>query len=253
MDFPWITLAPVVVINTILAISLLYFLATRKGRPLPEVLQTRNTSRLLNLTLKHWWYWNVMPLAKLCLRLGLTPNVLTFFGFLTSILAAWLFAKGLFGFAGWVMLFSSTFDLIDGYVARLTGKASKSGAFFDSIMDRFSEGAIFLGLAFYFRDSWILAFVIAGLIGSMTVSYARARGEAVGVLCTKGSMQRPERVVYIGCSSIFEPMTSYLLQLWTGLVHPPYLVIGAVLLIGVMTIATSVYRMNYVMSELDRQ
>jgi len=182
----------------------------------------------------------------------MTPNILTFIGFSLSIVAAFFYAKGLFGYAGWIMLFGATFDLFDGYVARLTGKDSSSGAFFDSVMDRFSEGIVFLGLCFYFRESWILLFLILGLIGSMGVSYTRARGESVGVDVKRGSMQRPERIVYLGCASIFEPMTTYGLNfIWPN--PPPLLVIGAILLIGVMTNITSVYRMIYVMNELDNR
>lgn len=250
IDPVWLSLGPVLVINLLLTSSLLYFLATRKGRPVPEEVKTRFNSRFLSGTLKHWWYWNNQPIAAFLVRCKATPNVLTFIGFLLSIVAAFFFAKGLYGFAGWTMLFGGTFDLFDGHVARLTGQSSKSGAFFDSVMDRFGEGIIFLGLAFCFKDSWVLGFIIAGLIGSMAVSYTKARGEGVGVVVKKGSMQRPERLVYLGCASIFEPITSYGL----GFVipnPPPYLVIAAIVLIGVMTNATAVYRMIFVMNKLD--
>src|SRR3989338_5333924 len=98
----------------------------------------------------------------------------------------------------------------------------------------------------------LLFFLLLGLIGSMAVSYTRARGEAVGVDVKKGSMQRPERIVYLGCASIFEPMTTYGLNfIWP--VPPPVLVIAAIVLIGVMTNVTAVYRMIYVMNELDNR
>lgn len=249
-DPVWISLGPLLVINAVLGLSLLYFLATRKGREVPEEVQTRYNSKFLSGTLKHWWYWNNAPIAKFFVRLRMTPNVLTFTGFLMSIAAAFFYAKGIFGFAGWVMIFGATFDLFDGQVARLTGKESRSGAFFDSVMDRFGEGCVLLGFAFYFRDSWVLFFVIAALIGSMLVSYTRARGEAVGVMVRKGSMQRPERIVYLGCSSIFQPMASYLASsLWPG--SFPFLVVSAIVWIGIMANVTAVYRTIYVMNELD--
>src|SRR3989344_5434374 len=116
--------------------------------------------------------------------------------------------------------------------------------------ERFPGRGLFLGLSFYFRDSWILFFLLLGLIGSMAVSYTRARGEAVGVDVKKGSMQRPERIGYLGCAPIFEPMTAFGLNfIWP--VPPPVLVIAAIVLIGVMTNVTAVYRMIYVMNELD--
>ena len=247
----WLSLGPVLVINIVLGISLLYFLATRKGRPVPEEVTTRHNSKFLSGILKHWWYWNTLPLAKFFVRLKMSPNILTLIGFLFNIVASFFFAKGLFGYAGWLMIFGASFDLFDGQVARITGQVSKSGAFFDSVMDRFSEGLTFLGLAFWFRDSWILIFVLLGLIGSMAVSYTRARGEAVGVSVKTGSMQRPERIVYLGCSSIFEPMITYFLGFWM-LNPPPFLVIAAIVLIGVMTNGTAVYRMIAVMNELEK-
>lgn len=250
IDPVWLSLGPVLVANIILTTSLLYFLATRKGRPVPKEVQTRYNSKFLSGTLKHWWYWNNEPIARFLVKCRATPNVLTFIGFCMSIVAALFFAKGLYGFAGWTMLFGGTFDLFDGYVARLTGKSSQSGAFFDSVMDRFSEGIVFLGLAFCFKDSWVLGFIIAGLIGSMLVSYTKARGEGVGVAVKKGSMQRPERIVYLGCASIFEPITSYGLSFIINS-PPPYLVIAAIVLIGVMTNATAIYRMIFVMNQLD--
>lgn len=250
IDPVWLSLGPILVINLILTSSLLYFLATKRHRPIPEEVQTRYNSKILSGTLKHWWYWNNEPIARLLVQFKATPNVLTFIGFLFSIAAAFFYAKGLFGFAGWVMMLGATFDLFDGHVARLTGKASKSGAFFDSVMDRFSEGVVYIGLAFCFKDSWILGFVIAGLVGSMAVSYTKARGESVGISVKKGSMQRPERIVYLGCASIFEPITSYALSFVT--VNPyPYLVIAAIVWIGILTNTTAIYRMIFVMNSLD--
>lgn len=250
LDPVWVTLGPILFVNVILFCSLMVFLATKSRWPVPPEVASRPNSKFLSGTLKHWWYWNNQPISRFFIRLGLTPNMLTFIGFLMSAVAAFFYAEGLFGYAGWIMIFGATFDLFDGQVARLTGRMSKSGAFFDSVMDRFSEGIVFLGLVLYFRDSWVLFFLIPGLIGSMLVSYTRARGEAVGVECKKGSMQRPERIVYLGCASIFQPMLSYFLEgSWPG--HPPVLVIAAIVLIGVMTNATAVYRMMIIMKELD--
>lgn len=250
LDPVWISLAPLFLIKSILLTSLAYFFVTYERRPYPPYLEGRNNSKFLSGKLKHWWYWNNMPVARFFVKCKMTPNSLTMIGFLFAVGATFLYAEGLFGYAGWIMIFGATFDLFDGYVARLTKKETKSGAFFDSVIDRFSEGIIFVGLAFYFRDTWLLAFVIAGLIGSMLVSYTRARGEAVGVLCKKGSMQRPERIVYLGVASIFQPLLTWAIpDKWSS--APPILIIGVVILIGVMTNATAIYRMVYIMNELD--
>lgn len=253
IDPVWLSLGPVLIINIILSSSLVYFLLTRKRREVHPEAKKRFNSRFLSGHLKAWWYWNIDPVARFFIRLKITPNILTLIGFLFSGVAAFFFAKGLFGFAGWAMLIGGTFDLFDGQVARVTKQVSKSGAFFDSVMDRFSEGLVFLGLAYYFRDSWLLAFLVLGLTGSMAVSYTKARGEAVGVEVKGGSMQRPERVVYLGCSSIFQPLLTYFLATSLGLSAPPYLVIAAIVLIGVMSNFTAIYRMIYVMNHLDSE
>ena len=247
----WITLGPVLVINLGLFVSLLAYTFTKRfrKRDIPEA-AGRHTSKFLSRHFKEWWVFTTDPIARLFVRMGVRPSTLTFIGFLFSVAAAVLFAKGLFGFAGWVMIFGATFDIFDGRVARLTGQESRSGAFYDSVMDRFGEGVCFLGLAFYFHASWVLFFVVAALIGSMLVSYTRARGESVGVICKGGSMQRPERIVYLGVSSVFDPVTSIILVNWFA-VPPPILVIGAIIIIAVMTNVTAIHRLIYIMNELD--
>lgn len=250
MQSIWVTLTPIVVINFIAFIYMMIFLATRKKWPVPDEVKSRHTSRFLNNFFKEWWYWITTPIARFLIALRFSPNIITFIGFAISCFAAYLFSEGLFGYAGWVLILGATFDMFDGKVARMTGQTSRSGAYYDSVMDRFGEGAVMIGLASYFRYTWVLYFVIAGLIGSMLVSYTRARGEGVGVACSKGPMQRPERIAYLSVASIFQPIADYLLSLAVSL-PPPVLVIGAIIIIGVMTNFTAVYRMVYIMNALD--
>lgn len=247
----WITIGPILVINLILFISLLAYTFTKKSRKrdIPEAAK-RHTSRMLAGHFKEWWVFTMDPVARLFVKMGVRPSTLTFIGFLFSAVAAVLFAKGLFGYAGWVMIFGATFDIFDGRVARLTGQESRSGAFYDSVMDRFGEGVCFLGLAFYFHASWVLFFVVAGLIGSMLVSYTRARGEAVGIVCKGGAMQRPERIVYMGVSSVLDPLVFVILSHWWT-APQPVLVIAAIMIIAVMTNATAIHRMIFIMNALD--
>ena len=250
----WVTLAPILLVNLYFGVTIFIFMRLRKKRnwQLPEYLKNRASSRFLNITIRHWWFWQMKPATELFVRLRFTPNMLTMIGFLINCLAAFFFAKGLFGYGGWCVAFGSTFDMFDGYVAKFTNQGTRSGAFFDSVMDRFSEGVVFLGLAFYFRNSWVSAFVIAGLIGGMLVSYTRARGEVLGIDVSKvGSMQRAERVVYICVSGILEPVTTYVSHFWWA--HPlPIFVMAAACLVGVMANATAVYRMVYIMNALDK-
>ena len=123
---------------------------------------------------------------------------------------------------------------------------SASGAFFDSVMDRFSEGVVFLGLASLYSDSWVLYPIVIGLIGSMMVSYTRARGEAIGISCTHGMMQRPERIVYLGVGSIFSPIFAYFISYIFPLRYD-FMTIGALLIIATLTVVSSVRRMLYIL------
>lgn len=248
----WITLGPIVIINSILLVYLAIFAITRDRWPKPPELENRHDSKFLSRFLKEWWYWVNTPIAKFLIAMRFSPNIITFVGFAISCVAAFLFAEGLFGYAGWTMILGATFDMFDGKVARMTNQVSRSGAYYDSVMDRFGEGAVMLGLVAYFRYSWVLYFIVAGLIGSMLVSYTRARGEGVGVVCKKGPMQRPERIVYLGVASILQPIADYLLRN-TSLGFEPILVIAAIVIVGVMTNFTAVYRTIYIMNELDSE
>jgi CDP-diacylglycerol---glycerol-3-phosphate 3-phosphatidyltransferase len=143
----------------------------------------------------------VAPLA----RLGITPNALTVVGFLLSALAGVVLATGSFAAGGVLVLVAGAFDLFDGALARVSNQKTTFGQFFDSTMDRFSEAVIFLGLLLAFLldpapdlYSWagaVLTFIVA--IGSIMISYTRARAEGLDLDCEVGWLQRPERVVFL--------------------------------------------------------
>ncbi|MBI2343986.1 MAG: alkaline phosphatase family protein [Deltaproteobacteria bacterium] len=250
MQSIWITLGPILVINVLFLVTLLIYLARREKLPPIPDLAGRHQSWILSRTFHEYWYWVTTPPARLFVQLRLSPNVLTTIGTLINCAAAGFFAVGQFGIGGWTMILGSTFDMFDGRVARLTGRLSRSGAYFDSIMDRFSEGIVFLGLAYYYRESWLLPVVIVALLGSLMVSYARARGEGVGVVCKKGPMQRPERIAYLGVASVFQPIAHAVAGMWFD--NPPaILVMGALLIIALFTLYTAFYRTIYIMNALD--
>jgi len=156
-------------------------------------------------------YKVIDPLVKVLIRLGLTPNAVTTIGFVLNLGVAVIFIVGAeegnrgdltyVGWAGGLILFAGLFDMLDGQVARLGNMKSTFGALYDSVLDRYSELVMFLGICYYlvahhYFLSSIFAFV--ALIGSMMVSYVRARAEGLGVEIKGGLMQRPERVVTIG-------------------------------------------------------
>lgn len=144
----------------------------------------------------------VWPFVFIYLKSGLHPNFLTILGFLISILTAYLYRMGLFFHAAIGIFLSGICDAIDGEVARRSGKVTKFGAFLDSVLDRYSEILIFLGLFIYYFRSPTAILVILGLIGSLMVSYVRARAEGLGEECKSGLLLRPERLAILFVGSL---------------------------------------------------
>ncbi len=132
--------------------------------------------------------------------LRINPNFLTLSGFLITLGAAYLLAQGEFFKAGILIIFSGVFDMLDGQVARITRSVTRFGAFFDSVLDRYSDMAIFVGLMIHYAKSHRLGYlVLSGVVmmGSVMTSYTRARAESLIPLCKVGFMERPERLVLL--------------------------------------------------------
>ena len=156
---------------------------------------------------------NKLPVSLLT-RSGISPNSITILGFLLSCVVAWVLATGHFFLGGFLTLLSGAFDMLDGAVARLTGKSSRFGALLDSTVDRFSEGVLFIGLLAYYveRGSYQEVILVgAAMVGSFMTSYVRARAEGLGLKCEVGIFTRPERVILLAIGLIFNQM---LVILW---------------------------------------
>ena len=175
----------------------------------------QQTSTSMRESLQLGIYKVIDPVVKVLIKLGLTPNAVTSIGFVLNVGVAVIFIIGAeegnrgdltyIGWAGALILFAGLFDMLDGQVARLGNMKSTFGALYDSVLDRYSELIMYLGICYYLVGqhyflSSIFAFV--ALMGSMMVSYVRARAEGLGIECKGGLMQRPERVVTIGLCAI---------------------------------------------------
>ena len=169
----------------------------------------------LRIVLQQGIYKVINPLVKFLMRIGFTPNAVTTVGLALNVGVAVIFIAGAeegnrgdmsyVGWAGALILLAGLFDMLDGQVARVGNMSSTFGALYDSVLDRYSELIMFLGICYYLIGhhyflSSLFAFV--ALIGSMMVSYIRARAEGLGVESKGGLMQRPERVVTVGVSAI---------------------------------------------------
>lgn len=141
------------------------------------------------------------------------PNVLTFLGLVINIIAAFLFARGSFRWAGVVVIGAGLFDMVDGRVARATDRVTVFGGFFDSVLDRYSDLALFMGLLVYYASINRFFYIVLTAIvmtGSVMVSYVRARAECTIPKCKVGFLERPERVVLIIIGALFNRMAPVL-------------------------------------------
>jgi CDP-diacylglycerol--glycerol-3-phosphate 3-phosphatidyltransferase len=155
--------------------------------------------------LARWAYWVTGPLLRGAVALRLSANAITGLGAAIALAAGVLAAIGEWGWAGFLLVFGSWCDLIDGEIARTTRTQGKAGAFLDSNLDRLSEIALFAGLAASFPDRSGSFWAVAALAASLMVSYARARGEGLGVECPNFGMERPHRVVLLMFAMLFAP------------------------------------------------
>jgi CDP-diacylglycerol--glycerol-3-phosphate 3-phosphatidyltransferase len=142
-------------------------------------------------------------------RLPVTPNQITVLGTALTFVAAVLTAGSQLRWGGVVLAFAGTFDILDGALARSTKRSYPYGAFLDSTLDRYSEGAMYIGLVAYFvsaggpLERWLVLATVTALAGSFLVSYVRARAQSLGFTCETGLFARPERVVATVIGLIF--------------------------------------------------
>jgi phosphatidylglycerophosphate synthase len=156
----------------------------------------------------------ISPVLRALVRLDIHPNAVTTAGFILSAAAGIIYSTGNIYLGGWTVALAGTCDILDGQLSRMTGRVSAFGAFYDSCLDRFSEGFILTGLAWYFAGGpslfWspnsgspdryspiTVAMIILALMGSFATSYVRARAEVIGIDCQVGRMQRTERFVFL--------------------------------------------------------
>ena len=165
------------------------------------------------------------------------PNVLTFIGLVINAVAAALFARGSFRWAAAVVIGAGVFDMVDGRVARATDRVTRVGGFFDSVLDRYSDLALYVGLLVYYASINRFFYIVLTAIvmtGSVMVSYTRARAECTIPKCKVGFLERPERVVLIIIGALFWRMAAVL---WV---------------IAILSNLTVIHRMIYTWQEARR-
>lgn len=183
----------------------------------------------------------INPIADLLVRMGVSPNTLTTVGTLCTLGGAVAYGMGHIRTGGWIIGVTAVFDVLDGTVARRTGKSTVFGAFYDSTLDRVADGGVLLGLAYFFATSPVhqsLRMVVVCficLIGTYLISYTRARAEALGIDAKVGIMQRPERL-FLLCAP----------QALFGLTMGGLVLKGIVILLTVTAWWTAIHRILFV-------
>jgi len=176
--------------------------------------------------------------ARLLVRLGVSPNSLTIAGLLLNFLVAYVLASGHPVVGGVLLLLVNAFDMLDGSVARLSGKVTRFGAMLDSTLDRYSEALFFLGIMGWLStrgDTTTLLAAYIAIIGSLMVSYTRARAEGLGLRGEVGWLPRPERIILIGVALLFHQ----------------YLLAPVLWLLAVLTNVTAAQRVLYAKKQLE--
>jgi phosphatidylglycerophosphate synthase/putative flippase GtrA len=254
-DRVWTALAPALVLIALIVFGLLAY-ALRSlffGRFQDEEAETRGLGGLTTARARHFFAWLMRPLWRGLAAAGVPPNAITSLSVAFALGSGLAASQGRFALAGWIFFAAASLDFLDGRVARATGRTSRGGAALDSVLDRYCEAALLTGLAWYYRDSWVLVLVLLALSGSLLVPYVRARGEALGAkLSDVGFMQRPERLLVLGAGIAFAPIPEALLAPENP--HPPHrLAVLALLVLAITAHATALQRLTHLLRSLGNQ
>ena len=204
-------------------------------------------------------YVIINPLIKGMIRLGITPNMVTTFGLLGNGVAMFMFlqaaldlgvgnavrAYSLIGWGGVIILVAGLFDMMDGRLARMGNMSSVFGALWDSTLDRYSELLTLFGIVMVFVKAdwfWLGVVTFLAMVGSVMVSYVRARAEGLDIECKVGLMQRPERVVVTAVVAIV-----------TGIAGNLWWLAGGMILIAALANLTAFWRVAHCYKELNRR
>lgn len=244
-------LAPAILLIAYFILGLPVFVIRNKikGEFHDAEIEKRGGTRFLNLWVRNFFVWFISPYWKIVLWSQIPATSITLLSLLLAGGAGVALAFGKFALGGWLYIAAGICDMFDGRLARHRGEATKAGAALDSFVDRYSEAFVFVGLAYYYRDSWVMVATFAAFVGSVMVSYSRARGEALGVTAVVGTMQRAERLVYLGVAACVSPVIEAVLV--PNDPHPPHrLTIIAIVFIMLGANATAVRRLIFVMRQL---
>lgn len=248
------SLLPIVGLTLLFMIGIPVFAIdyNRRGRPRSPRLERMGGTVLINTWFMEYGYWLMGAGARVFSRAGMSPDAVSLIGLGLVISGSIAAGFGHFGLGGWLMIFGGMADAIDGIVARERGVSSNGGEFLDSMVDRYAEIASYIGLCYYYNDRpWAMGAVLFALLGSLMLSYCRAKAEALGVTdAPSGLMRRHERGLYVGLGIALAPVVAHFVE--HDAPHPyHHLTVMACTLVGLLANLSALQIARYVRGKLS--
>lgn len=218
---------------------------------LPPARRAGAGGRLFGPLFVSYYYWLLRPVFRAAEAIGVTPNQVTLLSLGVDGAGALAIATGHFALASVLVVGGGTLDMVDGHLARAKNMATSAGAFLDSTIDRICDGLVFGGCVVYYAGTPVMGVALAVLVLSFTVSYARSRGELLGVTGSEGLMQRADRLALLGAALAFSSFFGHRAE---GFVpHPFYAVTaGGLCLLAVLNAVTAFRRIVWTVQQLRR-
>ena len=251
----WVSLAPLGLALAVLALGLVAFGArvARRGMPRTERVVRQGGSVFFGQGVMEFLLFLAQPVVDALVRLRISPDALSWSSLWIQAVAALFIARGAFGVGAWFLIIGAGCDSLDGAVARARGVSSDAGEVLDAAVDRWAEMGLFFAYGWYYRDFFLgFALCAVSCMGAVMVSYARAKGEALGVDAKMGLMQRHERAACLAVTTLLSPLAATFFE--PGSVKPRhYLVLAALGLIALFATLTSIQRTAFTRAELRKQ
>lgn len=248
----WTSLGPLVGLGVFVTAGAIAYAVrnARHGAFHDAEMASRGATALVGMRLRMFFSWLMAPFWKALLLARVSANAITLLSVLLALGAGLAVAQGRFALGGWLYLATGLCDFFDGRIARASGQSSPRGAVLDSVVDRYTEGAMIAGLVWFYRNEWTAILALVALTGSFLVPYVRARGEAAGArFHNVGLMQRPERVVLLGVTVALAPA-------FEVLVSPPAtwpshaLTAAGIAVLALSSQLTAVERLSFVLKSV---
>lgn len=242
VPIPWSSIGTTVVVFGLWAVGLVIYAirTTIKGRFQNHRVTQMGGTRLLNTWTMEYGYWMIHGVGNTFIKYRVNPNLITAVSLVMALASGVALYFGWFGEGGWLMIGAALLDVLDGWVARETDRASEAGEYFDSVVDRYSELITFVALmGYYFPFQPVVGLVAAAaMVASIMITFNRAKGEAQGITdVPSGLMRRHERLMYLGVGTAASPILAMWLE--PGVTRPVYhlavAALGLVALVGNIT------------------